>query len=52
MDLTPAQRVQPDPEGGWTAADLTEDELVDDHFISSNAVRIYDPLLPQNEKLY
>lgn len=35
-DLTPARRQVPDPEGGWSAADLDESELVDDEFIAAD----------------
>lgn len=51
-DLTPAQRVQPDPEHGWSGSDLHEDELVDEDFIAAFSSRVYDPLLPEDEKLY
>lgn len=52
MDLTPAERVQPDPESGWSGADLTEDEYVDSDFIATDAARVYEPLLPEDEELY
>lgn len=51
-ELTPAERVLPDPEHGWSAADLSEDELVDASFIEAFSNRVYEPLLPENEKLY
>lgn len=35
-DLTPAERSVPDPEGGWSAADVDESELVDDAFIEAD----------------
>lgn len=52
MDLRPAERVAPDPEGGWSGADVSDDERVDDEFIAINAARVYEPLLPAEEKLF
>lgn len=52
MELTPAEHVVPAPDDGWRAADLSDDERVDDAFIASDAARVYAPLLPEDEKLY
>lgn len=35
-DLEPAEHVMPAPEDGWRGADLSEDELVDDEFITAD----------------
>lgn len=51
-DLTPAEHVGPDPEDGWKAADLADDERVDDDFIVADAARVFEPLQPEDEKLY
>lgn len=50
--LRPARRKVPDPEGGWRGVDLTDDERVDDDFIAADAVRVYEPLMPQDERLF
>lgn len=52
MDLRPAERVQDDPTGGWSGADLTDDDRVDDEYIARYAARVYDPLMPEDEKLF
>jgi len=36
LDLKPAERDEPDPEDGWKAADLDDDERVDDEFIAND----------------
>lgn len=51
-DLTPAKRKQPDPEAGWRGADLDEEERVDDDFIASSVSKSYEPLMPEDEKLF
>lgn len=51
-ELTPAERVEPDPTEGWRGADLSDDERVDDDFIAADAARVYPPLQPEDEKLY
>lgn len=54
VEYKPAKRYtdRPEPEGGWSAADLSDDERVDDDFIASDAQRIFDPLQPQDERLF
>lgn len=52
MHLRPAKRVMEDPKGGWRGADLSLDELVDDDVIAAQAVRVYPPLMPADEKLF
>lgn len=52
MDLTPAQHVAPAPRDGWTAADVSDDERVDDEFIAEHAARVHQPLKPEDEKIY
>lgn len=51
-ELTPAHHVVPPPADGWKAADLSDDELVDDDFIAACATRVYPPLMPEDEKIY
>jgi hypothetical protein len=51
-DLTPAEHVVPPPADGWRAADLSDDERVDDAFIAANSGRTYAPLQPADEKLF
>lgn len=34
--LVPAERIVPDPEGGWKASDLDPSELVDDAYIAAD----------------
>ncbi len=51
-ELKPAEHVEPAPEDGWKAADLDEDELVDDDFVAADCGRTYAPLAPEDEKLY
>lgn len=34
--LKPAQHVLPPPSGGWSGADVSEDELVDDQHIADD----------------
>jgi hypothetical protein len=38
--LTPAEHVVDPPSGGWSAADLSEDELVDDAFIEADPTSV------------
>lgn len=52
MDLRPAKRSAPDPEEGWSGSDLTDEERVDDDFIASSCGRVYEPLMPEDEKLF
>jgi hypothetical protein len=57
--LQPARRLtdRPDPDG-WSAADVLDDERVDDDFIAADvsdlrtATRAYDPLQPEDERLF
>lgn len=35
-NLIPAEHVKPAPEDGWRAADLSDDELVDDAFVEAD----------------
>lgn len=51
-EYIPATRVVPDPVEGWSGADLAEDELVDEEFIAANAARVYEPLMPEDERLF
>lgn len=51
-DYIPAARVEPDPVEGWSAADLSPDELVDDEFIAANSGRVYEPLMPDDERRF
>jgi hypothetical protein len=44
--------VVPAPDDGWKAADLTDDERVDDTFIAEDCKRVFAPLLPEDEKIY
>lgn len=50
--LLPARRRVPDPVGGWRGADLTDEERVDDEFIAADAARVYEPLQPEDERLF
>lgn len=43
---------QPDPTDGWRGADVTDAERVDDDFIATDAARIFDPLQPEEERLF
>ncbi|HEX8345676.1 MAG TPA: hypothetical protein VF657_13220 [Actinoplanes sp.] len=51
-EYIPAVHVVPPPADGWKAADLSEDEYVDDAFIAATAARVYEPLMPEDEKLF
>lgn len=51
-DLQPARRRVPDPDGGWSGADLSDDERVYDEYIAADAARVYEPLMPADEKLF
>lgn len=51
-ELRPARHVVPPPENGWAAADLSDDELVDDEFIDEHCDRVFEPLQPDDEKLF
>jgi hypothetical protein len=51
--IIPAKRHtdEPDPEG-WSAADVLDEERVDDDFIAEHCARVYEPLAPEDEKLF
>lgn len=48
----PATHVEPPPLGGWSAADLSEDELIDDDFIAQDCAKVYPPLAPEDEVIF